>query len=292
MAENPVHIQFQNSQNPLVEFDLVNLEEVFNKKHIDHSPFQIHLVEFYIIIFIESGEGKHTIDFIEYTYKKGTLLTIRKDQIHKFQKKENVKGKLLLFTDNFLISYLEKLEVQKTLQLFNEIISIPKIQLTEKDTTTVSNLISRMGMEYFEVNDNYSPSIIRSELHVLITMLIRTKSMNNQIITNRKYLSEFISFQQLVENNATKSTRVKEYAMQLGVSTKTLNTITKTIVNKSAKEFIDDICTKQIKRLLINTELSVKEIAYASGFEESTNFYKYFKRQTKLTPEQFRTNFH
>ena len=33
-----------------------------------------------------------------------------------------------------------------------------------------------------------------------------------------------------------------------------------------------------------------KEIAYKSGFEEIPNFYKYFKRQTQLTPEQFRNN--
>ena len=66
------------------------------------------------------------------------------------------------------------------------------------------------------------------------------------------------------------------------------NTVTKSIVNKSTKQFIDEINTKLIKRLLINTKLSVKEIAYQSGFEETTNFYKYFKRQTQTTPEQFR----
>jgi AraC family transcriptional activator of pobA len=77
----------------------------------------------------------------------------------------------------------------------------------------------------------------------------------------------------------------------IGLSTKTLNTITKNIVNKSAKEFIDEIYTKQIKRLLIHSDGAIKEIAYASGFEETTNFYKYFKRQTQLTPEQFRNSF-
>ena len=60
------------------------------------------------------------------------------------------------------------------------------------------------------------------------------------------------------------------------------------LVNKSEKAFVDEISTKQIKRLLINTKLSIKEIAYQSGFEETTNFYKYFKRQTQVTPEQFR----
>ena len=82
--------------------------------------------------------------------------------------------------------------------------------------------------------------------------------------------------------------KVKDYADLMGISTKTLNTVTKSIVHKSAKAFVDEICTKQIKRLLLNTKLSIKEIAYKSGFEETTNFYKYFKRQTHTTPDQFR----
>ena len=115
-------------------------------------------------------------------------------------------------------------------------------------------------------------------------------SLNIQLIVNRKYLSEFIQFQNLVEKQVKTHKKVHNYAKIMGISTKTLNTVSRSIVHKSAKEFIDDICTKQIKRLLINTELSIKEIAYAMGFEESTNFYKYFKRQTQLTPEQFRSS--
>ena len=291
MSDNPVHVKFENSQNPLAQFDMIKLDRLFDRNDIDHSPFQLHLVEFYMIILIEEGQGVHTIDFTDYPYQKNTLLTIRKDQIHKFIKNDSVKGSILLFTDDFLVSYLEKLESLKSLQLFNEILGVPKIQLSEQEAIEVFNLAKRIEKEYFKVNDDYSQGIIRSELHILIAKLFRIKSKENEIIDNRKYLSEFIHFQDLVEKNATKYTKVKDYARLIGVSTKTLNNITKTIVYKSAKEFIDEICTKQIKRLLINTELSVKEIAYTSGFEESTNFYKYFKRQTSLTPEQFRNSF-
>lgn len=291
MIEEPLHIKFQNSQNPQAGFDIIKLEELHGKKDLDHSPYDLHLVEFYIMILIEEGEGVHTIDFTDYTYKKGTLLTIRKDQIHKFHKNNQVKGTLLLFTDEFLVSYLEKLEALKTLQLFNEFLGVPKIQLSKTELTEFSNLINRIKNEYHQLNDDYSLGIIRSELHIIIAKLFRIKSNNNEIINNRKYLSEFIELQNLVEKNASQYSKVKDYARMMGLSTKTLNNITKNIVNKSAKEFIDEICTKQIKRLLINSDLPIKEIAYASGFEETTNFYKYFKRQTQLTPEQFRNSF-
>lgn len=291
MKETPKQIKFHNSQNPKAEFDILKLEDLFKRNDLDHSLFQLHLVNFYMVILIEKGKGSHTIDFIDYPYQKGTLITIRKDQIHKFIDNKTVKGVLLLFTEEFLLSYLEKLEALKSLQLFNELLGVPKIQLSNTELLEIASLVERLKKEYFQLNDNYSLGIIRSELHILLAKLYRIKSSSNQMISNRKYLSEFIEFQKLVENKVVKCKKVKDYAKMMGVSTKTLNTITKNIVNKSAKEFIDDICTNQIKRLLINTEASIKEVAYASGFEETTNFYKYFKRQINLTPEQFRLTF-
>lgn len=288
MTEDPKHIKFNNSQNPNAAFDLVKIEELFRRTDLDHSPEQLHLVEFYMMVFIEDGQGVHTIDFTDYQYKKGTLLTIRKNQLHKFFKKDGIKGSLLLFTDEFLISYLENLETQKSLQLFNELLGVPKIQLPESTFDDVYELIKRIKNEYFDINDDHSLGIIRSELHILITKLYRIKSKREQLIPSRRYLEEFIAFQYLVENNVNKTTKVQDYAKMMGFSTKTLNTITKSIIHKTAKAFVDEICTKQIKRLLINTELPIKEIAYLAGFEETTNFYKYFKRQTTVTPEQFR----
>jgi len=133
MTEQPIHIKFHNQQNPNAAFDLIKMEDMLNRVYPNHSPFQPHLVEFYMIVLIENGQGKHTIDFNDYTYKKGTLITVRKDQIHKFTKNNTVKGILLLFTDEFLVSFLEELETLKSLQLFNELLGIPKIQLSEKE---------------------------------------------------------------------------------------------------------------------------------------------------------------
>ena len=285
---NTKNVKFSNNQNRGSQFDLIRLEELFLRTEMDHSPEVLHKVEFYIILIIEEGESFHTIDFIDYKCETGTLITIRKDQIHKFFKGKNIKGSLLLFTDEFLVSYLEEMESQKTMLLFNELLGSPKLQLLDSDFRDILQMVHRIKEEYAVVNDAHSLSIIRSELHILITKLFRIKAKSKKIDFDRKYLSEFVALQQLIEANITETRTVRDYAQMMGLSSKTLNSITRSIVHKPAKEFIDEICTKQIKRLLINTQLSVKEIAYQSGFEETTNFYKYFKRQTKTTPEQFR----
>lgn len=289
MKESIKHVAFENQQNPKAAFDFIRIEELPQRKNLDHAIDEIHLVEFYIIMLIEEGNGFHTIDFTDYKCTEGTILTVRKDQLHKFFI-SNLQGSILLFTDEFLSSYLEQLEGLKTLQLFNEMLGSPKIQLNTKEKKEIFTLIDRIRNEYFEVNDNYSLEIIRSELHILISKLFRLKAGKKTLFPDKKYLNEFIEFQKMIEQHAKKTNKVKDYAQMMGISTKTLNTISKSIVNKTAKEFIDEICIKQIKRLLLNTPLSIKEIAYKSGFEETTNFYKYFKKHTQSTPEQFRTS--
>lgn len=288
--EETKHIKFKNNQNPNSHFDIIKLETLIQRNDLDHSIDSLHRVEFYLIIFIEEGHGLHTIDFTDYQCAKGTLLTIRKDQIHKFYSSSDFKGKILIFTDEFLVSYLEELETQKTMLLFNELLAVPKLQLNDIGFKNISQNLQRIENEYFNINDNHSLGIIRSELHILITQLFRIKAQTAQVFFEKKYIKEFVAFQDLAEKNVVKTTKVKDFASMLGISTKTLNTVTRSIVHKSAKEFIDEICTKQIKRLLINTKLSIKEIAYQAGFQETTNFYKYFKRQTQLTPEQFRAS--
>jgi AraC-like DNA-binding protein len=67
-----------------------------------------------------------------------------------------------------------------------------------------------------------------------------------------------------------------------------LNTVSKTVVHQTAKAFIDSFVILEAKRLLVATTLSVKEISYECGFDEPTNFLKYFKKHTNLTPTQFR----
>ncbi len=291
MKEDLVKVKFRNVVNPNSAFDLVTLEGLLSREYEDHSPENLHKVEFFILILITSGAGYHTIDFTDYKYEKGTILTIRKDQIHKFFKAPKSTGYLLLFKDEFLVSYLEKLEAQKSLQLFNELLGVPKIQLDETEFNTVVDIISRMALEYQRSFDRYSLGIIRSELHILTTKLYRIKTKRNQRLFEKKYLSEFIDFQKLVEAQVSSTTRVRDYADMMAVSTKTLNTISKSIINKTAKEFIDGIAIKQIKRQLINTPLSVKEIALSSGFEETSNFFKYFKNRVGMTPEEFRASF-
>ncbi len=288
MKEKFKQVNYDNQDNPKSYFEIVKIEELLKRK-LDHNIGKNHIVKFYIIFFVYEGQGYHTIDFTDYNYTKGTVLLVRKDQIHKFFRSPNVKGYLLIFTEEFMLSHLNRLEALKSMQLFNDLLSFPKLklQIGDNEFSDFATLVRQLEREY-KFRDDYSIGITRSVLHIIITKLFRIKSENGQFLEKKKYLSQFLEFQNLVEENCFKSKKVQFYAQKLSVSTKTVNNIVNSVVNKSAKVFIDEITILQIKRLLISTDHSIKEIAYTVGFDDPTNFFKYFKKFTGSSPEIFR----
>ena len=70
-----------------------------------------------------------------------------------------------------------------------------------------TQLIEKIEQEYFKTRDDYSLSIIRSFLHIIVTKLFRFKSNKKLILGDRKYLSEFLDFQNLVEKECFETKR-------------------------------------------------------------------------------------
>ena len=175
MNKDILHIKFDNRNFPKVQFDLVKLGGLIRRPNLNHKPTQLHRVDFFVILWVTEGNGIHSIDFTEYPLVKGSVLTIRKDQIHKFFE-TNLQGYLLLFTEEFVLNYLEKQEAVKTLQVFNELLGSPFIQLNEDEHKDMDLLTDEIRKEYFQKKDKYSVGIIRSLLHILISKLYRAKS--------------------------------------------------------------------------------------------------------------------
>jgi len=287
MKEEVKEIKFENKYSAHSHFDLVQLEDIFKRKPTDHNQFDFHKLSFYAILLHTHKEGVYNVNFKDYDFKKGTLFTLRKNNIHKFYQSK-AKGVLLLFTENFILNNSSQSEVSKTFLLFNEMLASPKLQLNEDEFKEIINLINLIKKEYFSSKDDYSMDIVRSFIQVVIAKLFRIKSKGNIVFDNNKYLSMFLQLQELVEKKCFRHKKVTFYAKEMGVTTKTLNNVTQSIIHQSAKSFINEIVIIQSKRLIINSPNSLTEIAYEVGFDEPTNFFKYFRKYTGLTPSEFR----
>ena len=110
---NPIQkISFDRSKNPHISFDIFPLELLLQKKDIGHDPTDVHRVDFYVVLIITEGNGWHTIDFEDYELQRGSVLSIRKDQVHNFHR-SNVKGWIVLFTEEFAVSDLDNLSAAR-----------------------------------------------------------------------------------------------------------------------------------------------------------------------------------
>ncbi|MCQ0112524.1 helix-turn-helix domain-containing protein, partial [Zhouia amylolytica] len=77
------------------------------------------------------------------------------------------------------------------------------------------------------------------------------------------------------------------YAKKLNVSYNYLNEISKEFANKTAKEFIDSWLLLEIKRNISEKKYTSQEIAFKMGFKDPSNFIRFFKKHTELTPLQY-----
>lgn len=283
----------QNAYNlnfSIANFSISKIEDLLKSKFIDVIT-KNHKVNSYILMCITESIGRHSIDYTDYNFSKGTILAIRKDKVHHFYKNKKVKGVFLTFKEEFINSYLNQREVAKTVQMFNELLVSPKTQLNENEFNDAFYLLKQIEIEFKEKSDEHSLKIIRSLIHVFITLIHRVKSKGFNKVQLSNYLKEFLKFQNLLENNYQKSKNVHYYASLLGFSTKKLNAIVKYIANKPVKSFIDDLVIVKAKNFLLHSNLSVKEIAFKLGFKDPTNLYKYFRKHTQFTPEAYRKKY-
>ena len=81
---------------------------------------------------------------------------------------------------------------------------------------------------------------------------------------------------------------VQWYAQKIDITPKYLSEICKERSGKSASEWIADITVAELKHLLRNTTMPIREIARVMEFPNASFFCQYTKKHTGLTPNHFR----
>ena len=98
-----------------------------------------------------------------------------------------------------------------------------------------------------------------------------------------------LKFSKLVSDTISENLSVNEYASRLNLTVDKLNEICKKNYGQSPKTIILEKKITEAKRLLYFTDLSVKEIAFHLGFEDSSYFSRIFKQKTNLSPTEFKS---
>jgi len=175
--------------------------------------------------------------------------------------------------------------------LFYGSTGIPVITLDDKEQRSFDLLLGVFKEEIAE-DDNLKTEMLRMLLKRLIVKLTRLfKSQNQLESVDSNELDIVRQFNLLVEQNYQKFHQVQDYADLLYRSPKTISNIFSKYSSKTPLEVIHERIVLEVKRLLLYTDKSAKEIAHEVGFYEIPNFSRFFKKHTQFSPSQFRENF-
>jgi len=271
------------------EFELVGIRQLYN----DHSetlttPYR---AGFYHILWFQKGSPTHLVDFNPIKIKPNTILFLNKDTVQRFDKKGGFDGKAILFTDSFFCKTETDVKFLRSSILFNDLFSVSQIQMSET-ASLFADLFQLMKTELENEKDSSQSDILKNLLHNFL--LLSERERRKQDFTEIKKgadLDYVLLFKDLLETNYRKLKQVNDYSKKLNITEKRLNQATSKILDKSPKQMIDERVMLEAKRLLAHTNESVKEIGFDLGFDEPTNFIKYFRKHSNSTPVEFREQF-
>lgn len=242
---------------------------------------QPHKTTFYQIIWLTEGEATFRIDFQEIVIKLNEILIISVGQVCEFDVLAHYEGKLILFTESFFSiteldsSFLYTAEVLNPTNLNHPIAMCPEF---------MESIIFLLTKELDKKVDKFQPIISQSFIRSLLLEMERKMTRGKDLPLN----SLGRRFYNAVDVHFREHKNTDFYVDLLVVSEKVLAKEIKKLIGKTPKIYIDSRVILEAKRLLSYSALSVKEIGYELGFDEPTNFNKYFRKHTGITPNQFR----
>jgi len=276
--------EFQKESEEQIEFDLTTIKKLYNR-NLDHSIEKPHRIGFNAILIITKGKGVHVIDFVSYSYVKGTVFFISKDQTHNFKINPDSDGYLLPFTDNFLSRLIVNKNLNILHEMFDYIYYPVKMQLSNESYMDIIRLIKVVEKEFATEFDGFKELILRPLLQAIILKLSR-KRLSQELLLDHKNKSLYLKFKQLSFKH-NYGVHVNDYAKKLDVSAKTLTNLINKYVGKSTKKYLDENLILQIKRLLLDENLTIEDISNKLCFDEPTNMVKFFNRYEGITPSKF-----
>lgn len=206
---------------------------------------------------------------------------------------EKRKGYACLFTEAFIASR-ERTEILQNSPLFRSD-GTPLIQLNKEQTAFMTILFQKM-LSVHNSNYHHKDELIKNCITLIIHEALRIQPPQNapqykNAATRIAWLFMELLERQFPIDNQEQPLRLrtaKDFAGSLSVHANYLNRAIKDVTGKTISVHIAERIVAEAKALLLYTDWSIADIAYALGFEYPTYFNNYFKRVTGVTPKSLR----
>ena len=279
---------YQNVNNKIdsISFGISKMEEIYTKRNgrVDEP----HRHNYYTVLIVNKAKGQHKIDFNSYELSNKQIYFVAPGQVHQVIEEEQSFGFAMTFSNQFLIENSIQLSFIESLNLFQNYGQNPPLIPTENQFEAIEGFSNQI-FNLFNSEANMKFLSIGAFLKLLLIECNNICSINpieSDIDSSGDNLIRL--FKNEVEKNYKKEHSTTFYANKLFITPDHLNRTFKAKIGKTAKDYIQARIITEAKRLLYFTDLSNKEIGFELGFNEPANFSAFFKKQTQVSPSNFK----
>ena len=270
-----------------LDIEIISVNEL-RQRVMEHRFRQAHQINFYLMMLVENGRCQPVVDYTPLKCKKNSLILVRPNQALKFDLTSTWEGWIAIFRPEFLASSVN--DLGGDFFLGEEMQGLPTCtSLTEKSRPVVSSIIKLMREDTQDKHEQLlTNAMLRFQLKSLILRLLMLSDKMRGAKTAATQTTRFKRFRILVEEKYADHHKLSYYSSQLGCTVKSLSRATLTATGIGAKDYLAARINLEAKRLLTHTQAPISAISEQLGFDEPTNFVKFFKRNCALTPNEFR----
>jgi len=288
--------KFKNESWVINNDKLMEESEVISiHKHDRFVKFDKHKHDYLEMMFVYSGSIKHEIEGEKLVIEKGEILLLDMNVEHSIEKAgENDIAINILIKKEFFdwifmsqIAYNDLMSnfIVKALYGKNEFKQY--IHFKTSENHKIYNFMMQILMEYYD-KKNGMETAIRAYIMLLFNELLRDYE---------KYLSSDLVYKIDVTisteilryiNSHYKDITLKAMANHFGYNPDYIGKLVKKVIGKTLTDLIKEKRLKQAEYLLQNTKMSVMDVVTEIGYSNVSYFYKQFKDQVGITPDEYR----
>ncbi|ABZ75973.1 transcriptional regulator, AraC family [Shewanella halifaxensis HAW-EB4] len=260
------------------KMELFSLESFTQRSKLySPAPSDLHRVDFHCLLRHKS-HGSHCIDFKNYEYKPGDMVYIAPGQVHAYDFNNTPCGEVIIFTK----AYYQEIKSY----LPDDPLQLCKQAPVWQPDQALSEIIDRT-LELIDLQQHSALPSISNKL-LFTNLLVNISQTQKKFITEPQQKFKYQELITLVYNNMNTTRHAKDYAKLMAMSYSKLNNICLKASGNTLKRSIDNQIILEAKRILVTESLNINQLSEHLGFDETTNFVKFFNRHTGISPKQFR----
>ena len=265
--------------------DLVLIDELA-KLPLPNEPRRTRCI---ILGLCLKGKAQYSVDTIDHTVQPKDVILINEGLVlDNYMLSPDFSGIGILMSSDFFHEIIQGIHELSSLFLFSR--THPVLTLNHIEVKNIEFYFRALKYKVDEKNHHFRTDVVRSLMMTMIYDISNAIYRLQQINDKRQTRAEaiFTSFIRLVEENFRHERRVSWYGEQLCITPKYLSETVKQISRRTPNEWIDNFVTLEVRVLLKNSTMSIKEIAQTMNFPNQSFLGKYFKEHVGMSPSDYR----